>query len=169
MEEPLIKAFNCADSLQQGSRFIWNLGERGGKSPTLPNLYLVAQGEETRAASLPLPTTTPAFSQLSRSFLARSWLFKKKNNLKVRQFKSPLINRLGPQMPKASLHLVALNPITPVFSGCPCKLIGPPASGLGGWGGGGLGRSSRGKATRLATFPHFGILMGRGRKHWKKA
>lgn len=122
MEEPLIKAFNCADSLQQGSRFIWNLGGREGRSPALPNPHLVAQGgrrlgKSSAAPPPPPPQPLPALPQRFTQILV---VLKKTTTSKSDSLKALNKSLCGPGQalePKGPLHLAAGERITPLFRG----------------------------------------------------
>lgn len=122
MEEPLIKAFNCADSLQQGSRFIWNLGGREGRSPALPNPHLVAQGgrrlgKSSAAPPPPPPQPLPALPQRFTQILV---VLKKTTTSKSDSLKALNKSLCGSSQalePSGPLHLAAGERITPLFRG----------------------------------------------------
>lgn len=126
MEEPLIKAFNCADSLQQGRCFIWNLEGEEQKPSSAQSTLGHGMGEVVGGdTSLSvLPPSSHWLAQVPPSFLARSWLFKnqqqnKTKKLKVRPCKSPLINcTVVPARQRGLLHLVTCRGTAPLIT-CP--------------------------------------------------
>lgn len=125
MEEPLIKAFNCADSLQQGRCFIWNLEGEEQKPSSAQSTLGHGVGEVVGGGHLPLRSTPilPLARPGPPSFLARSWLFKnqqqnKTKKLKVRPCKSPLINCTVVPARQRGLHLVTCRGTAPLIT-CP--------------------------------------------------